>query len=247
MCILHEACAWIIFIFVHTPLTSQHSPTHQPTHQQTPQERHRGRSRYYVGGGGYDANNGSNSGGDCGRPYYVQPWRDRAFGAPLEYRYIRPLPPAIVRAYGQLQSMSFQGLWSEIHRAWMTVDNVLYLWDYHTEESIVQVRACGSCVRGGGFVFLVFGCVIIRTQKPLYLSSPCMSVAWLVSFLDTNQQTQPNPKDRRAGPAAGGRGPRAPEPRRLQGRDQGAWAGGGHFSCICLWMRHDRRSMYILM
>lgn len=109
------------------------------TQPQTNQDRHSGRSRFY-GGGGYDTNN-NGSGGDCGRPYYVQPWRDRAFGAPLEYRMIRPLPPAIVRAYGQLQSMSFQGLWAEIHRAWMTVDNVLYLWDYHTEESIVQV--CG--------------------------------------------------------------------------------------------------------
>ena len=49
--------------------------------------------------------------GDCGRPYFVQPWKDRAFGSPLEYRAIRPLPQAIVRAYAQLQSMSFQGLW----------------------------------------------------------------------------------------------------------------------------------------
>jgi len=32
-----------------------------------------------------------------------------------------------------LQSMAFQGLFPEIHRAWVTVDNVLYIWDYHTE------------------------------------------------------------------------------------------------------------------
>lgn len=71
------------------------------------QERHRGRSRYY---GGYESSNGGGS-SDVTRPYYVQPWLDRAFGAPLEYRAIRPLPQAIVRAYAQLQSMSFQGLW----------------------------------------------------------------------------------------------------------------------------------------
>jgi hypothetical protein len=85
------------------------------THTSTPtqQERHRGRSRYYGGyGGGMDGGgNGGSGGGDCGRPYYVQPWKDRAFGSPLEYRAIRPLPQAIVRAYAQLQSMSFQGLW----------------------------------------------------------------------------------------------------------------------------------------
>lgn len=70
---------------------------------------------------------------------------------------IRPLPQTIVRAYSQLQSMSFQGLWPEIHRAWMTVDNVLYLWDYHTEDSHVQVRrlwvwllGCGVVDRRGG-------------------------------------------------------------------------------------------------
>ena len=51
----------------------------------------------------------------------------------IEYRAIHPLPPAILRSYSMLQSMSFQGIFPEIHRAWVTVDNILYIWDYHTE------------------------------------------------------------------------------------------------------------------
>jgi len=44
--------------------------------------------------------------------------------------------------------MSFQGLLPEIHRAWVTVDNVLYIWDYHTEGEDEEGREGG---RGGGF------------------------------------------------------------------------------------------------
>ena len=50
---------------------------------------------------------------------------------------------------------------TEIHRAWMTVDNVLYIWDYHTEESHVQVGGWGgkSTDRAGGV--RAFACVCL--------------------------------------------------------------------------------------
>jgi len=48
-----------------------------------------------------------------------------------------------------LQSMAFQGLFPEIHRAWVTVDNVLYIWDYHTEGEGEGGREEGEGGEGG--------------------------------------------------------------------------------------------------
>ncbi|EWM26879.1 nuclear pore complex protein [Nannochloropsis gaditana] len=82
----------------------------------------------------YASMSGGGVSGDM--PYYIHPWKDPAFGPPVEYQSLRPFPPAILRTYSLLQAMSFQGLWTEIHRAWITVDNLLYIWDYHTEGKV---------------------------------------------------------------------------------------------------------------
>lgn len=44
------------------------------------------------------------------------------------------LPEALSRERDRVACMSFMGLLPEIDHAWMTVDNVLYLWNYHTQD-----------------------------------------------------------------------------------------------------------------
>lgn len=44
------------------------------------------------------------------------------------------LPEALLRERDHVKCMTFMGLLPEIDHAWMTVDNVLYLWNYHTQD-----------------------------------------------------------------------------------------------------------------
>ncbi|CAN0453667.1 unnamed protein product, partial [Hapterophycus canaliculatus] len=55
------------------------------------------------------------------------------------YQQVRPtsfamLPEALSRERDRVECMTFMGLLPEIDHAWMTVDNVLYLWNYHTQD-----------------------------------------------------------------------------------------------------------------
>ncbi len=59
--------------------------------------------------------------------------------APVVWPQIRPksfvtLPEALARERDRVECMTFMGLLPEIDHAWMTVDNVLYLWNYHTQD-----------------------------------------------------------------------------------------------------------------
>lgn len=44
------------------------------------------------------------------------------------------LPEPLARERDRVECMSFMGLLPEIDHAWMTVDNVLFLWNYHTQN-----------------------------------------------------------------------------------------------------------------
>lgn len=46
------------------------------------------------------------------------------------------LPEPLVRERDRVECMSFMGLLPEIDHAYMTVDNVLFLWNYHTQDFI---------------------------------------------------------------------------------------------------------------
>lgn len=56
------------------------------------------------------------------------------------------LPAPLARERDRVECMSFMGLLPEIDHAWMTVDNVLFLWNYHTQDftqyrELKQVRS----------------------------------------------------------------------------------------------------------
>uniref|UniRef100_A0A7S2W9K2 Nucleoporin Nup133/Nup155-like N-terminal domain-containing protein n=1 Tax=Mucochytrium quahogii TaxID=96639 RepID=A0A7S2W9K2_9STRA len=46
----------------------------------------------------------------------------------------RPVPRAIRNLYSQIECETFMGLFPEINRAWITIDNKLFLWNYYKGE-----------------------------------------------------------------------------------------------------------------
>lgn len=56
------------------------------------------------------------------------------------------LPAPLARERDRVECMTFMGLLPEIDHAWMTVDNVLFLWNYHTQD-FTQFRELEQVIR----------------------------------------------------------------------------------------------------
>jgi Nup133 N terminal like len=67
----------------------------------------------------------------------------------VEYRGVVPVPPQLTHAASRVECMSLSGLLPEIHHAWLTVDNHLYLWDYSSEggdvKEVITIEAPTQC------------------------------------------------------------------------------------------------------
>jgi hypothetical protein len=73
----------------------------------------------------------------CQRPdsngshrYFVEPYRSLN-GSIMERNKFVPFPPEIANQYKNVESASFMGILPEINRVWVTIDNILYLWNYN--------------------------------------------------------------------------------------------------------------------
>ncbi|GJQ14113.1 hypothetical protein GpartN1_g5904.t1 [Galdieria partita] len=55
----------------------------------------------------------------------------------LIMKKITPLPPALVEQYSYVESKCFMGIFPEIERAWFTVDNKLFLWNYNQDSDFI--------------------------------------------------------------------------------------------------------------
>ncbi|KAF0696392.1 Aste57867_12858 [Aphanomyces stellatus] len=65
--------------------------------------------------------------------YFFEPYSSAARGWQpqlVHKQKLLPYPVAITSAYDNMRSGSFSGLLQEIHHAWVSVDNTLFLWDY---------------------------------------------------------------------------------------------------------------------
>ena len=72
----------------------------------------------------------------CFHPHLIPPPPFYAF---VRLDQIRPkafamLPEPLTRERDRVECMTFMGILPEIDHAWMTVDNVLFLWNYHTQD-----------------------------------------------------------------------------------------------------------------
>ncbi|CAM9600176.1 unnamed protein product, partial [Choristocarpus tenellus] len=66
--------------------------------------------------------------------YFCDPFVPGSLGSQVEREGFVQLPPHLARERDRVECMSFMGLLPEIHHAWLSVDNVLYLWDYQTQD-----------------------------------------------------------------------------------------------------------------
>jgi len=94
-----------------------------------------------------------------------------------------PLPKALFEQYSHLECKSFMGIFPEIHRAWFTVDNRLFLWNYATGsdfypfEGIDQIITSAAIVepRPGVFVEDVKYLLAVSTTVEVMLLGVCFS------------------------------------------------------------------------
>ncbi|KDO25545.1 hypothetical protein SPRG_20666 [Saprolegnia parasitica CBS 223.65] len=72
--------------------------------------------------------------------YFFEPYTAGAWSPQLVHKQkILAYPSAIASAYDKMVSSSFSGLLQELHHAWVSVDNTLFLWDYTADGKRVVV------------------------------------------------------------------------------------------------------------
>ena len=85
------------------------------------------------------------------------------------------LPELLVRERDRVECTTFMGLLPEIDHAWMSVDNVLFLWNYYTQDitqfrKLQQVRVCGLVPSSS---------IVCWRFPPVSKISPCPSLKLL--------------------------------------------------------------------
>ncbi|OQS06041.1 nuclear pore complex protein [Thraustotheca clavata] len=69
--------------------------------------------------------------------YFFEPYCTSGWTAQIAHKQkILPYPSVIASAYDNMRASSFSGLLQDIHHAWMSVDNTLFLWDYTRQERV---------------------------------------------------------------------------------------------------------------
>ncbi|OQR96059.1 nuclear pore complex protein [Achlya hypogyna] len=69
--------------------------------------------------------------------YFFEPYSAGAWSPQLVHKHkILPYPSVIASAYDAMASSSFSGLLQELHHAWVSVDNTLFLWDYTRDNRV---------------------------------------------------------------------------------------------------------------
>lgn len=84
--------------------------------------------------------------------YYFEPYLNR-WQPQLVVKDGRiPIPNVIETAFDGLKSCLLMGIFPEIHHAWTTVDNKLFLWDYTKKETFAEFDQVDQLICGVGLV-----------------------------------------------------------------------------------------------
>jgi nuclear pore complex protein Nup155 len=93
-----------------------------------------------------------------------------------------PIPEAILDDFGRVECASFMGLLPEVHRAWISVDNRLYLWDYERRDAFTLYDGLSDVIfsvalaapRPGIFTDFVKYVLVVATSVEVVL----LAVTW---------------------------------------------------------------------
>lgn len=93
-----------------------------------------------------------------------------------------PLPPALVEAYRTLTCSCFMGLLPEIRRAWVTVDNKLFLWNHDEGADLYVYDGVDEAILSVALVPPRPGVFVDEVRYLLALATPLQVVLVALSF-----------------------------------------------------------------
>jgi len=100
----------------------------------------------------------------------------------LELRRSVPIPQAIIDQYDHLECKSFVGLFPEIHRAYITIDNKLFLWNYYDGSDFYLYDDLSQIIISVALVKPRVGVFVPSIQHLLVVSTPVELLIFAVRF-----------------------------------------------------------------
>jgi hypothetical protein len=97
-----------------------------------------------------------------------------------------PLPQTLLQQFEFLQAKSFMGIFKEINRCWMTIDNQLFLWNYMDGSDFALYDSLSQIINTVGLVRVKQGVFIKEIDYLLVLCTPVEITLLAVQFPDNN-------------------------------------------------------------
>jgi len=104
----------------------------------------------------------------------------------FQKKSVLPIPDALIEQYRALQYTSFMGLFPEIHRAWMTIDNQLYLWNYKEMSDFTVYDSLDQVIVSAALISPRPGVFVENVKYLIAAATPVEVVLLALSFAGNN-------------------------------------------------------------
>lgn len=104
----------------------------------------------------------------------------------LQLRRTVPIPQAIIDEYDQLSCKSFVGLFPEIARAYITIDNKLFLWNYHDGANFMCYDELSQIIVSVALLRPKPGVFVDAVEFVLAVATPVEVLLFALVFEDGN-------------------------------------------------------------
>jgi nuclear pore complex protein Nup155 len=95
------------------------------------------------------------------------------------------LPPSLLEQLAEPEFAALSGIFSEINRAWFTVDNRIYLWNYKNQSDVVLYDGLDQVILSVALVRPREGVFVDEVKWLLILTTPVEILILAVTFEDT--------------------------------------------------------------
>eukprot|EP00698_Gefionella_okellyi_P004934 TRINITY_DN14557_c0_g1_i1.p1 TRINITY_DN14557_c0_g1~~TRINITY_DN14557_c0_g1_i1.p1 ORF type:complete len:1315 (+),score=335.24 TRINITY_DN14557_c0_g1_i1:93-4037(+) len=100
------------------------------------------------------------------------------------------LPEALLEQYNHLECKCFMGLFPEINRAWVTIDNKIFLWNYNDGADFCMYDGLDQIIVSAGLVRCKPNVFVEEIQHVLILATPVEIVMLGVQFRGGSPQNE---------------------------------------------------------
>ncbi|KXS19356.1 nucleoporin-domain-containing protein [Gonapodya prolifera JEL478] len=118
-------------------------------------------------------------------------YHDPPFWPPFKRQNMIPLPDALLEQYDSLRIRSFMGLFPEISRAWVTIDNRLILWDYESQSDLFMFEDQEQVILSVAIAKPMIGVFIDTVQYLLVVATPLEVFLLGITFSQTPDPDRP--------------------------------------------------------